>query len=62
MLPHACTYDNDDKNLSIVVDFHVGNVESNCKRFEKFENEADSDKEGKMTTSESHSKVIKQSN
>ena len=48
--------------MSIVVDFRVGNVESNCKQFEKFENEADSDKEGKMTTSESHSKVIKQSN
>lgn len=40
-------------------DFHVGNVESNC---EQFENEADSDQEGKLTTSESYSKEIKQSN
>ena len=58
----TCMYDNGDNNLSAVVDFHVGNVESNCEQFEKFENEADSDKEGKTTTSESHSKVIKQFN
>ena len=57
-----CMYDNDDDNLSAAVDFHVGNVESNCEQFEKFENEADSDKESQMTTSESHSKVIQQSN
>ena len=52
-------YDNGDDNLSTAVDFHVGNVESNC---EQFENKADSDKESQMTTSESHSKVIQQSN
>ena len=55
-------YDNGDDNLSTAVDFHVGNVESNCKQFEKFENEADSDKESQMTTSGIHSKVIQQSN
>ena len=47
-------YDNGDDNLSTVVDLHV---ESDCKQFKKFENEADSDKEDQMTTSESHSKV-----
>ena len=52
--PYICTYDNGDNNLSTVVDLHV---ESDCKQFKKFENEADSDKEGQMTTSESHSKV-----
>ena len=26
-----CMYDSGDDNLSTVVDFHVGNVESNCK-------------------------------
>lgn len=57
-----CMYDNGDDNLSTAVDFHVGNVESNCKQFEKFENEADSDKESQMTTSGIHFKVIKQSN
>ena len=46
---HACMHDNGDDNLSTVVDFHV---ESNCKQFKKF---ANSDKEGQMTTSESHS-------
>ena len=61
---HVATYDNGDNNLSssIVFDFHVGNVESNCEQFEEFENKADGDKEGKLTTSESHSKVIQQSN
>ena len=34
-----------------VVDFHI---ESNCKQFDK---EADSDKEGQITTSENHSRV-----
>ena len=62
MPPHACSYiiyDNGDNNLSTstVFDFHVDNVESNCEQFEEFENEANSDKEGKLTTSESHSKV-----
>ena len=61
---HIATYDNGDNNLSTstVFDFHVGNIESNCEQLEEFENEADSDKEGKLTTSESHSKVINQSN
>ena len=48
-------YDNGDDNLRAVVDFHVGNVKSN---FVKFENEADSDKESQMATSESHPKVV----
>ena len=49
----VCMYDNGDDNLHAVVDFHVGNVKSNCEQFEKFENEADSDKESQITTSES---------
>ena len=57
-----CMYDNGDDNLSTAVDFHVGNVESNCEQFEKFENEAYSDKESQMTTSENYSTVIQQSN
>ena len=52
-------YDNGDDNLSTADDFHVPSVKSNCKQFE---NETDSDKEDQMTTSESHSKVIKQYN
>ena len=60
VLPYA--HDNGDDNLSTAVDFHVGNVEFNCKQFEKFENEANSNKENQMTTSESHSKVIQKSN
>ena len=42
--------------------FRVGNVESNCEQFEKFEDEVNSDKRGQMTTLKSHSKVMKQSN
>ena len=34
--------------LNAVVDFHVDNVDSNCKQFEK---EADNDKEGRSNES-----------
>ena len=43
-------------DLNAVVDFHVGNVDSNCKQFEK---QSDSDKEGLMKASDNRSKVIK---
>ena len=46
-------------DLNAVVDFRVGNVDSNCKQFEK---ESDSDKEGLMKGSDNHSKVIKYPN
>ena len=46
-------------DLNAVVDFRVGNVDSNCKQFEK---ESDSDKEGLMKASDNHSKVIKYPN
>jgi len=59
LLATICMYDDFDDRFECRVDFRVGNVDSNCKEFEK---ESDSDKEGLMKASDNHSKVIKYPN